>query len=189
MAPNYSNLEAIPRTVHELPTDTDHNDITGAEDRQKSLSLGPDAELVGKPNRWYLRRELWLVLAVVCLVIIVIILGAVLGVRLHDLQPNATQTSVVTITATATATGTPSATPTSIRQNSGLAVTGWRSGSDFSIRLFYQGDDSYLRLSAFESGTGVWTGPSIFVKGKLGTPIAASNFDQGTVRTLSPLLF
>lgn len=178
MAPKYSDLEAVPQMVHGTPIETDHYAIGGGEPKNEPPSPGPNAELVTTVANSRLRRWiLWLVLAVVCLVIIIVIIAAVLGARIHDITP--TQTSTITIAVTMTVTATASATPTSIRQNSALGVTGWRAGSDFSIRLFYQGDDSFLRLVAFESTNEMWSSPSAFVKTKLGTPIAASSFDVG----------
>jgi len=115
------------------------------------------------------RRIFWLTAVIIVLVVLAIILGAVLGTRHRGGNPVESPS--------ATAVSSPSATPTSIRQKSGLAVTGWRNGSEFSIRLFYQGQDSYLRISQFESTTGNWSNPKSFVMGKAGTPIAASSYN------------
>jgi hypothetical protein len=113
------------------------------------------------------RRRLWIVgIIAVALVVLGTILGAILGTQLHHTAPDASTT-----------TPSPRPSPTAIRHNSALAVTGWRNGADFSIRLFYQGDDGNLRVSAFESTTQSWGSPTLFVKARSGTPLAASSFN------------
>lgn len=64
-------------------------------------------------------------------------------------------------------------------EGSSLAVTGWRAETDFSIRLFYQGSDDFLRVSSFESSTGSgWTSATKTTKAKPKTPLAAVSFNQ-----------
>lgn len=64
-------------------------------------------------------------------------------------------------------------------EGSSLAVTGWRVETDFSIRLFYQGSDDFLRVSSFESSTGSgWTSATKTTKAKPKTPLAAVSFNQ-----------
>lgn len=65
-----------------------------------------------------------------------------------------------------------------IRQNSPLAVTGYRIDSDpanFNIRLFFQGPDDLLRYSNLDTIYNRWSAPQVInVTAKSGTPIAVS---------------
>jgi hypothetical protein len=117
------------------------------------------------------RTILWLVVATVVLIVVVVVLGAVLGTKLKSKS--------AAPTATPSSSPTASPTPSSVRKNTAISVTGWRSGSEFSIRLFYQGDDAYLRIIGFESSNSSWSAPSTIVQAKPGTPIAASGFNSG----------
>jgi len=111
------------------------------------------------------RTIVWLVVAVILLIVLAVVLRAVVGIKL------ASETAALTVTVTAslitslnaTPTSSPTASLSSIRKNTVLSVTGWRSGSEFSIRLFYQGDDVYLRIIGFESGNSSWATPSIIL--------------------------
>ena len=125
--------------------------------------------------------KFWLVFIIILLVIITIILGTVLGTRMHS---SSGASSKVTATATANA-GSPdlptsalSPTPTSIRANSKLAVTGWRTGQEYSIQLFYQGPDNYIRYSTYESTSGKWAAPVMSVEARSDTPIGATAFNH-----------
>jgi hypothetical protein len=113
----------------------------------------------------YLRgRLIFISAAIALLVIIATILGAVLGTRAkrHGSPLTPANTTI---------------SPSTIRKNSGLAVTGWRNASDFSIRLFYQGQDGFLRMNGFETASGNWASSPPFVQARDGTPLAASCFN------------
>ena len=116
-------------------------------------------------------REFWLALAVLLLVITAAVLGGVLGSRKPKAGPVATATATVTATA-------PTSTPTSISAKSKLAVTGWRTGEEYSIRLFFQGPDDLLRYSAYESTSGSWAEPVVSVKASPGSAIGATAFNH-----------
>ncbi|KAK8054824.1 hypothetical protein PG993_000051 [Apiospora rasikravindrae] len=116
-----------------------------------------------KPNR----RRLWIILGVIAAVLIVIgaVLGGVLGSRAANASYLNSQSSSSPEGDGDTADGNsgndtaPPSTPLKyIRPGSSLAVTGWRDGQDYHIRLFYQGPDQLLRYSNFSSNEdGGWS--------------------------------
>ncbi len=113
------------------------------------------------------RRSLWITVCV-AVVLLVVILGAVLGTQLHKGSGSAPALPGPAI---------PDPVPVStIRPNSGLGVTGWRSGTDFNIRLLYQSNDGYMRLVGSNSKFGNWTVPLALAKAELGTPLTLCSF-------------
>jgi hypothetical protein len=200
-APDYAEIEV----VHELPHDVHSSlnvsrraEVVGhfvrnGEDLPIPLQASPPVQ-----DKHRLKRTIvWLVVLVILLIVFAVVLGAVLGTTLAsktaaptvtvtaspitslNATPNSSPTASPNSSPTASPNSSPIASPSSIRKNTALSVTGWRSGSEFSIRLFYQGDDAYLRIIGFESGNGSWSAPSKFVQAKPGTPIAASSFNYG----------
>jgi hypothetical protein len=175
--PNSAGIEV----VHELPNDlhSSFNIGTRAELDGHFVGNGVDPSVAAPPasspaqeKMHRLKRTiLWLVVATVVLIVVVVVLGAVLGTKLKSKS--------AAPTATPSSSPTASPTPSSVRKNTAISVTGWRSGSEFSIRLFYQGDDAYLRIIGFESSNSSWSAPSTIVQAKPGTPIAASGFNSG----------
>jgi hypothetical protein len=159
--------------VHAEALSTPIISTTDPGNRNDEIGIEPnptDSANAAKTNQ-VLHRQIricWLIVAIAALVALAIILGALLSIKHHPSSPTSTVTTTIS---------EPTSTPTAIRHNSGLAVTGWRNGSYFSIRLFYQGQDSYLRISQFESMTGKWSTPSPFVVAKPGSPVAASAFN------------
>jgi hypothetical protein len=168
--------------VHELPNDlhSSFNIGTRAELDGHFVGNGVDPSVVAPPASSPAQEKLhrlkrtviWLVVATVLLIVVAVVLGAVLGTKLKSKSAAPTATPVSSPTATA------SPTPSSIRKNTAISVTGWRSGSEFSIRLFYQGDDAYLRIIGLESINSSWSAPSTIVQAKPGTPIAASSYNN-----------
>ncbi|EON95656.1 hypothetical protein UCRPA7_8793 [Phaeoacremonium minimum UCRPA7] len=62
-----------------------------------------------------------------------------------------------------------------IQPNSALAVTGWRFGTDFAIRLFYQGPDDLIRYSAYDTVFANWSAPRVLsVKASSNTSLSTS---------------
>lgn len=125
------------------------------------------------------RAIAWLVVNVVLLIVLTVVLGAVLGTKLANeaVAPTITVTASPTNSLNASPTSSTAVSPTGILRNTALSVTGWQSGSGFSIRLFYQGDDAYLRIIGFHSSKGSW---SVFAQAKPGTPIAASSYNSNS---------
>jgi hypothetical protein len=140
--PDPAGLEVVePTTTYHLGIVEDHlkhptdSAIEGEVDGSVAVAQ-PSTHRERNPQR----SRLWIVgIVAVILVSLGAILGAILGTKLH--HPTA-PTSTVTITPS------PEPSPTAIRHNSALAVTGWRNGAEFSIRLFFQGNDGYLRISS-----------------------------------------
>ncbi|KAH8662553.1 hypothetical protein BX600DRAFT_437934 [Xylariales sp. PMI_506] len=139
--------------VHELPTTKNPSGGTESENALAANRLGTKGRLCGLR-----RRDFWLGCLVLLLVIIAAVLGGELGTRKSTAGPAATATATSTATIT-TSTSTSTSTPTSIGANSRLAVTGWTTGQEYSIRLFFQGPDDLLRYSAYESTSGSWAEP------------------------------
>ena len=126
-----------------------------------------------------LRKRIWIT-ALLILAAIAIILGATLGTLLnrHNSTPSNEANKPIQTT-TVIQSPRPSSTPVYVRPKSPLAVTAWRSSANaFSIRLFYQGPDDFLRLSAFDSAGVGWNGPSAFIKVRPSTVLAVSCFGQ-----------
>jgi hypothetical protein len=163
--------------VHELPTDLRSSSNVGTKAEPAGHLVGNGVDLAALQNVRRLKRTIvWLVVAVILLIVLVVVLGAVLGTKLHSKPTVVTQTSTFSLPATPTSSST--ASPSAVRKNTAISATGWRSGSEFSIRLFYQGDDAYLRVVRFESSNSSWSAPSTIVQAKPGTPIAASSYDN-----------
>lgn len=163
--------------IYEFPT----SDVPGADQHEKASGLGKEPFFKKEQICGLRRRKFWLALTIVLLVIIAVIVGTVLGTRKHDsssASSSGTATATVTIISPDLPTSTSSSTPTSIRANSRLAVTGWRTGQEYSIRLFYQGPDDYLRYSAYESTSGEWAAPVMSVKATARSPIGATAFNH-----------
>ncbi|OCL05167.1 hypothetical protein AOQ84DRAFT_441627 [Glonium stellatum] len=159
--------------------DVQHNELPQVVEQYAYYA--PEKEIVQPPparrNPFLHGRRLWILVIVVVLVIVGAVLGGVLGTTLnHGSNNSHAQSATTTGTPTAAPTGT--SKPIGIRQNSPLAVTGWRTGGNFSIRVYFQNDDNFLSYSAYESGTGNWTQISNFTTAKPGSPLAATNFNH-----------
>ncbi|OCK73420.1 hypothetical protein K432DRAFT_236435, partial [Lepidopterella palustris CBS 459.81] len=136
-----------------------------------------EKQAVEEPRKGCLpRRQLWILVLVIILVVLAAVLAGVLGTTLKHNNSNAPATTPSASAALPAPTA--SSRPVGIRENSPLAVTGWRTGDNFSIRLVYQNEADLLQYSAFESSTGKWTKTSNFTKAKAGGALAITNFNQ-----------
>ncbi|ORY15318.1 hypothetical protein BCR34DRAFT_183877 [Clohesyomyces aquaticus] len=136
--------------------------------------LESDTTVLRKRKGYHItRQKMVLLLIAIALIIIGAVVGAVVGVlksreHLHTAASNNTTSPTTNTTLGIT-----------IREDSAIAVTGWRYGNEYSIRLFYQDRDGFLGISSLESVTGeVWSPGIRFVKAKSGTPIAATCYNQ-----------
>lgn len=108
------------------------------------------------------RKRLWIVLGVVAAVLVIVgaVLGGVLGSRAAIASGSNTSPSSGD-EATAGNQGNDTAPPLAplrfVRPGSRLAVTGWREGDDFHIRLFFQGPDQRLRYVSYASAAPGWS--------------------------------
>lgn len=146
----------------------------------------PEKEIVQAPaprNSFLHGRRLWILVVVAVLIIVGAVLGGVLGTTLNHNSKNSSAQPATTTTSNPTAAPTSTSRPIGIRENSPLAVTGWRTGGNFSIRVYFQNDDNYLSYSAYESGTGNWTQASNFTTAKAGSPLAVTNFNHSFYAT------
>lgn len=122
--------------------------------------LKNEAQEQGKKDVKVKRWVLWTIGGIV---ILLVALGAILGGVLGARSGSHGSTSVVSnTTSNATSSDTPKTTPLqSIRTGSKLAVTGYRTKTDYAIRLFYQDQDHQLRFSDKESSGANWTDSTV----------------------------
>lgn len=135
------------------------------------------------------RKRLWLIIAAVVLVLVIVgaVVGGVIGSRSNH-KALATPSSSSTPSPSTSAPSS-STTASSIDASSGIGVTGWwSSDSDFSIRLAYQGDDSYLHMMQYNSGDDDWSTMTILTNldVKQGSPIALSCFNNPVFSNSDP---
>ena len=141
---------------------------------------------VGKKRFGMSRKRLYIILAVVILVIVAAVVGSVVVVLKRKEQPRETnnagdESSGESSNAPNGNTADANSTGNLIWNQTSLAVTGWRYNDEknFSMRLFYQDAEGYLRISAMESTSKEnWTPGAKLVKAKQGTPLAASCNNQ-----------
>jgi hypothetical protein len=65
-----------------------------------------------------------------------------------------------------------------------LSFTSTSTGANntaFGVRVYYQDDDDYLRLSSFDSTTGKWSVWTLPVRGMPQTPLATLNVPDSPV--------
>lgn len=119
----------------------------------QTYNTGPPAEATTKSTGN--KKALWIAIGVlVVLVIVGAVLGGVLGSRAA--KSSSSDGSDPTSSGNSTSNST---TLTNIRSMSRLSVTGWRDGSNYRIRLFYQGQDQKLRMSTYASNESSWSDP------------------------------
>lgn len=69
--------------------------------------------------------------------------------------------------------------PKIIKQRSPLAVTSWRTGSEYRIRLVHQEGDNMVQESDFDSRSHSWSAPVDLFQGEPTTPLAVASFVPG----------
>ena len=146
------------------------------------------------------RKRLWWIIGGIVLVAVIIgaVVGGVVGSRAsrnnnnNDSSEGASSTTG-TLTTTSTGTAT-SSTPTNtlVRQNSRLAVTGYRikDTSTFRFRLFFQDLDDKIRYTDYFSYNDSWIDTILLdnISTLPGTPLAASSYlENDPVRCLPRL--
>ncbi|KAF2734500.1 hypothetical protein EJ04DRAFT_576892 [Polyplosphaeria fusca] len=164
--PEPAGLEVGPAPVDILPEVVPPPPPRDKE--QSKIVYDGDGAFDERPRGILITRQR-LILAIIITIVIVIgaVVGSVVGVLTHK-----NSTKGVTLSPPPAANATSSG---KVRNDSSIAVTGWRHDNDYSIRLFYQDGDDYLRISSLESTEGeIWSTGTKFVKAKRNTPIAAS---------------
>ncbi|KAL7924018.1 hypothetical protein ACQKWADRAFT_288555 [Trichoderma austrokoningii] len=175
VAPNhgYDGLEASPKVQTAYGLEAVSKDGSNNMDNIK----GPRWGKTHSPRT----KRLWLIVAAVVLVLVVVgaVVGGVVGSRSsHNTRPTPSSSSTPS---SSTSAPSSSATASSVYASSGIGVTGWwTSDSDFSIRLAYQGDDSYLHMMQYNSGDDDWSAMTILTELdiKKGSPLAISCFNS-----------
>lgn len=138
-------------------------------------------------------KRFYLLVGLILILLIVIIATAV-GVTQSKHKsskkpqmPSPTQPGSATSASTSpSASGTRSIN-TGIRVNSSIAALSFTStytgvnNTSFGVRVYYQDDDDYLRLSAFDSTTGKWSVWTLPVRGMPQTPLATLNVPDSPV--------
>lgn len=181
VAPSYSQLPVVVEDytqLYSIASEQLNEKIIQSEqekDTEKIAYHADDKFLVTK-KKWHIsRRRVHLAMAVLILVIAAII-GTVVGVvvqRRHSSGSGASGNG-----------GSKQADHDNlVWSQTSLAVTGWRhaDGAAFSIRLFYQDADGFIRMSNMESTSAdSWTSGTKVAKAKRGTPLAAACTNQST---------
>jgi hypothetical protein len=153
------------------------------------------AGLEAVPEKRKSRRWIWIGALIAVIVVVGAVVGGVVGSQASrnssKSATSASETSAAAASASGTATSSApiqSATFSSIRSDSKLAVTGWRSTSQVVIDLYYQDPDDNLRYSNWVTSAN-WSSPrSISAGGVLGgTGMAASTIMSNTPVSLDRL--
>ncbi|KAI0175996.1 hypothetical protein GGR52DRAFT_340074 [Hypoxylon sp. FL1284] len=118
------------------------------------------------PAKKGIRVKPWVLWTVGGVILLLILIGAVLG---GILGARATQAHNGGGGSNSTSNGTRPDNPGSdsdpdpvpIRAGSRLAVTGYRTKTDYSIRLFYQDEDDQIRFTDKENAKANWTRPTV----------------------------
>lgn len=175
-----------------------------SQDTEKIPYAKDDAIVQLKRGVYVSRRKLFVGIAIVITIFVIIaaVVGAVVGVNLkrNQQQSNTTNGHQDPQGSNGTTT-TPTTTPppqgniqndSKIRNESALAVTGWRDGKEYSVRIFYQDEDGFLGVTSMHSTDNkAWSKGAKFVKAKIGTPLAASCHNQSIYdasKTVCPVL-
>jgi len=173
-----------------LPQTVIHDPPVYSENDKEVITHGPKSKFPLQ-SKWKLR----LAIAVTLLVILAAVLGGVLGTTLHHKKNNSSSKPSSTASATASAAASPAAStstpsPTSglpgIRAKSPLSVTGWLTGSEYSIRVVFQSDDDMIQYIAYESKSKAWKQTPNIIKAKAGSPLALTSFETSWYGTLTP---
>lgn len=178
---NAEGLEAVHNPDHDgLEASTKVQTAYGLEVVDKDSSSNMDNVEGGKQHNPK-RKRLWLIVAAVVLVLVIV--GAVVGGVVGSQNSHKTLATPSSSSTPSSSTSAPSssATASSVYASSGIGVTGWwTSQSDFSIRLAYQGPDSYLHMMQYNSGDDGWSAMTILTNLdiKKGSPIAISCFNS-----------
>ncbi|KAK6859690.1 hypothetical protein PG995_003326 [Apiospora arundinis] len=150
------------------PIANEHPRIVPSHDSTQEKEVATE-----EPTKKWRWRPWWIVLGVAgVLALIAIIVGAVVGTRASKSHGDNEKSNV-----------TGSALK-NIRQGSRLAVTGWRDGSSYRIRLFYQDPDDRLRYSEYSGTDSAWNHKSTLLdslpyKPAVNTSLAASTMVNG----------
>lgn len=124
------------------------------------------------------RRRRFILIGVVVgvVVIIAVVVGGVLGSRAANKSKSTSSSD--TAPQNGSGSNTTTSSPASIDKKSRIAVTGWREGSAYSVRLFYQGQDDVVRMLNYSSATGQWSAPLALssVPAKKESPLAAGTY-------------
>lgn len=131
-------------------------------------------QAVAAGSRRRRRRWIWIGLAVTAVLVVGAVVGGIVGSRA---AANASSPKAA-----------PAVALKNIRPNSRMAATGWREGSAYHLRLYYQGPDQMLRYSNTTSGAPAWTEPvlldSLRTPPRANTSLAAA-VDIGSASNVS----
>lgn len=138
-----------------------------------------------KKRRWIIVIAVIVTVAVITLAVV---LGVVLGRKKSDNGSDGSDNSDRQRSQDNSKTPPPDPTgsPSAIRLRSGLGAAGWTTEKGYTIRLFFQDNSDYIRVSELNSWEKGWKGSALITKGSPGTSIAASHllidgFDQTNV--------
>lgn len=152
-----------------------------AADTDKIACNRGEKRVFGRRGFYISRQRFYLGLALVILVVIAAVVGTAVGVLQHKKGSDAAESPADNPDTQTTDPANETSTADAIWDQSALGVTGWKYNDDkeYSIRLFYQDAEGYLRISSMESvNAEAWSAGTRFVKAKRGTPLAASCHNQ-----------
>lgn len=143
----------------------------GGFDDGKILVSGPAATARRRQQKW------WMVGAAVLIAVIAGLIGGIVGWKVTENKNHSSAAATSNGTSPGASSDSDSIAGASrmIQPNSALAVTGWRFGTDFAIRLFYQGPDDLIRFSSYDTVFANWSAPRVLdVDAASGTPLSVS---------------
>jgi hypothetical protein len=190
----YSGLEVGKAPCSTLP------EVSPRQYEADKIAYASDDTLVNGENKFHVtRKRLFIGIAITVLIIIAAVVGAAIGVTLRNKHSNSSSTphNPTSPNPSTEEPTNPNDIEWKIRNDSSLAVTGWRDGNDFMGRLFYQDNAGFIRMSSMDSVSGrEWSkGKRILeAKAKIGTPLTASSKNQSiyddskTVMLFEPLV-
>jgi hypothetical protein len=144
-----------------------------------------DRKLQQSPSVWR-RKVVFVSVVAAILAVIAIIVGVTVGITRRNRasaslrndssdQKNTTSTNRTTSNSPPPPHNTSSLLGWNVNNESSLGVTGWGDGSNYNIRLFYQDNDGFLRISSLSSSSGNNFSKGVkFASAKRNTPLAAS---------------
>jgi len=151
--------------VVEIPSGLEHVNhvvVKSSDAIDAGEKIAADEAHEPTPQKSRKRRILWIGVAVAAAVVVIVaaVVGGVVGSRASKSHHNSP-------------TASNDAQPI-IRDNSTLAVTGWRLGGKTNVQLFWQGKDDFVYYSAWDSGHDSWNAPVKLTIGAVpDTPMAA----------------
>jgi hypothetical protein len=176
----YPGLEAVPPTHEDKQVVSNYTGLIPSEGYPgyPKSPVSQSHQLIPTTTTHVRKKPRWVLpLASLVLAVLTGIIGGIIGWKVTEGKANnAAQASCTAIPSSSGCTsGSTTGVSRTIRPNSGLTATGWRYGSDFKIRIFYQGPDNAVRYSNYDSLFKTWSVPvTLSTSAMTNTPLAAT---------------